>query len=55
MNKIVCHKCKKLLGYLLMNIDDKDNHEISEIAEDIKDNVVGRFICEECKEIKDEL
>ena len=55
MNKIVCHKCRKLLGYLLMNIDDKDNLEISEIAEDTKDNVIVRFFCKECVEEKDKL
>lgn len=55
MNKIICHKCRKLLGYLLIQIDDKDNHEISEIADGTKDNIIGRFVCKECVEEKDEL
>jgi len=61
--KIVCHKCKKLLGYLLIYVDDKDgyeisddkdDYEISEIAEDTKDNLIGRFTCKECVEETEE-
>ena len=52
--KIVCHKCKKLLGYLLIYIDDKDDYEISEIAEGTKDNLIGRFTCKECVEETEE-
>lgn len=55
MNKVICHKCKKILGYLLIYIDDIDDREISEIAEDTKNNVIGRFFCKECMEEKDEL